>query len=784
MTALSSLREYPQFVLFESALSKVPGKTDKIPRSAVSGRVCDPHDPANWATHEIAVSRARLLGLGVGFVLTESDPFWCLDIDSCLVDGGWSPLALELCAALPGAAVEVSTSGTGLHIWGRGAVPRHGCKNTALGIELYHDKRFIALGLPGAVGDAGTDCSDALAAVVGMYFPAPPTSEASADWTTEPSADWSGPTGDDELIRRMLASKPSSASTFGGRATVSQLWEADAAALATSYPSASGAIYDASSADAALAQHLAFWTGRDCVRIERLMRRSSLAREKWERRDYIEATILLACSASANVYRERRPDAADVQAGAVKPASQAGRLANGHTFLSPEDQLRLWEGYTYVTDANAILTSTGQMLNADQFKNRHGGSVFVMDTDNSKTTNNAWEAFTHSRAVRMPKVDHSAFRPDLDPSAIWDKDGESFVNSYRELNLTRTAGNPSPFLAHLAKVLPIKRDRDILLAYMAGVVQHKGVKFQWAPLIQGVEGNGKSLFSRCVAEAVGARYSHLPRASELAEKFNDWLVGKIFIGVEDVYCNDSRTDLVEVLKPMITNSRQPIRAMRQSERTVDICCNFIVNANGKDAIRKTTNDRRWCVMFCAQQSAEDLERDGMGGDYFSKLYGWLNGGGYAVVSEFLYSYQIPAEFGLTCLLSRAPETSSTEEALAVGLGRVEQEVLEAIAAESAGFCGGWVSSLALDRLLKDQRMDLAMPRSKRRDMMRSLGYDWHPALRGGRSTTALPGTTDRPILFIRKDHISCALGTGGAVVRAYVSAQAPEPSSTGESLAA
>jgi hypothetical protein len=70
-----------------------------------------------------------------------------------------------------------------------------------------------------------------------------------------------------------------------------------------------------------------------------------------------------------------------------------------------------------------------------------------------------------------------------------------------------SGGDVSLFLAHMKKILPIPRDRSILLAYMAAVVQHQGVKFQWAPLIQGVEGNGKTLFSRCVAEAVGVRYS-------------------------------------------------------------------------------------------------------------------------------------------------------------------------------------------------------------------------------------------------------------------------------------
>jgi len=204
---------------------------------------------------------------------------------------------------------------------------------------------------------------------------------------------------------------------------------------------------------------------------------------------------------------------------------------------------------------------------------------------------------------------------------------------------------------------------------------------------------------------------------------------------------------------------------------MEVCANFIINSNHKDAIRKTNNDRRWCVMFCAQQHAEHLVRDGMDDTYFARLYGWLNDGGYAAVSEYLHTYAIPAEFGLNCLLSRAPVTSSTEEAVACGLGRVEQEVQEAIASGAQGFANGWVSSLALDKLLKEQRMEAAMPRAKRADMLRALGYEHHPALRGGRLTYAPPELGGRPVLFIRRGSPMRELTKSAEIVAAYCKAQ-------------
>ncbi len=64
-----------------------------------------------------------------------------------------------------------------------------------------------------------------------------------------------------------------------------------------------------SEADQSLANRLAFWTGRDCDRIERLMRSSNLTREKWDTHSsYLRNTILKACGWSTSVLSDQRPD--------------------------------------------------------------------------------------------------------------------------------------------------------------------------------------------------------------------------------------------------------------------------------------------------------------------------------------------------------------------------------------------------------------------------------------------------------------------------------------------
>lgn len=779
-TALAAMAEYPQFIVYKVVPSKRPGKMDKLPVEAATGRlpVTGAGGSTLWTTHDAALAAANKLGIGVygvGFSFAPSDPFWFLDIDECYKDGEWSALATELCTTLAGAAVEVSQSGRGLHLFGTGTLPVHSCKNAALGLEFYHEGRFAALTGAGAAGDCSTDLTAQITAIVEKYFPADPrvTTEQPIHAGGGPVSEWRGPADDDELIRRMLGSKPSAASAFGGRATLAQLWGADVDALSASYPDpAGGRPYDESAADSALAMHLSFWTGRDVERIARLMRRSGLMRDKYDSHAaYLTGlTIPNALLKSNGVYRERAADTPSVPAIEDGPAATQ-RLVNGHVFLNPADQLEYWKGFTYITDANMILTDTGMMLGPDNFKGKYGGKVYVMTEDNGKTTTNAFEAFTQSQAAVQAKADHSAFRPDKPVEGIWVQDKESYANTYRLPDTERIEGDASPFLTHLAKLLPDERDRNILLGYLAGVVQFPGRKFQWAPLIQGVEGNGKTLLSKCVAYTVGWKFSHEAKAGELTEKFNSWILNKIFIAVEDVYTPHDKAEIFETLKPMITNGRQPIRAMRTAERTMDVCANFILNTNHKDALRKTENERRICNFFTAQQCAADIIRDGMGGDYFKRLWHWLDHEhGYAIVANFLHTYEIPVEFGLSTLLSRSPETTSTDEAVSVGLGRIEQEVQEAIMQGTQGFAGGWVSSVALTALLRENKAEGAVPRNRRLMLMQALGYEHHPGLPGGRLITALP-TGEKPVLYIKRDHPAVELKSIHEISKAYQAAQ-------------
>lgn len=859
--ALRPLAEYRQFILCKYVPSqKEPGKFDKYPVDhrtlQVFAKGSDwQNDPTAWTDADNALKLAGLCGddYGIGFFFTANDPFFFLDIDRCLQpDNTWSPLALQLLGYCRGAAAAVSSSGRGLHVFGKVPAPTpHGSRNDALGLELYTEKRFVALSGTGANGNAATVC-DYFPWLVSEYFPPKGAASGVDDWTEEAVEGFTGPEDDNELVERACASR-SAAGAFGAGATFAELWEGDADALARAYPDGSG--HNGSQADAALAQHLAFWTGNNCERILRLMWLSGLVRDKWDREDYLYRTILNAVRMQETVYStggdadttdvdgfgaaklkatsdaqrqfaesiraerfaefkaagmaepdleqlarqtdpklwlDHRDKSGDQLLAMVRPievappptltASLEPQIQEGFQYLGATQQIEYFEGCVYVQSLHKIFTPAGTLLKSEQFNATYGGYTFQMDATGNKTTRKAWDAFTESQLVRYPKAAATCFRPDVEPGAIIYEEGDALVNTYKPVETPRVKGDPAPFLRHVEKILPDPGDRGIILAYMAACIQHKGVKFQWAPLLQGAEGNGKTLLTRCVAFAVGQKYTHQPPANEISEKFNEWLFNKLFIGIEDVYVPEHKREIIEVLKPMITNDRLAMRAMQQGQVMGDNRANFMLNSNHKDAIRKSRSDRRFSVFYTAQQSDEDIARDGMGGSYFPDLYDWLKGRneyesfgpnyGYAVVADYLADYAIPDELNPATRCHRAPKTSTTEEAISQSMGGVEQEIMEAVAEDRPGFAGGWISSVAVERLLQTIRAARSIPHNKRRELLQSLGYDYHPALRDGRTNVGIPlDDNKKPRLFIRNGHIHANITSANEAAKLYQEAQ-------------
>lgn len=295
MQGLGAMLNVRQWFVWRLTWDEVAAKYNKVPCYPDGSWPMSAKDSSNWNEYSVVrdnVDRLRNGGNGtyaLGFWLTNNTGYWFLDIDDCVVDKTLKPIAQELYGLLAGAATEWSSSGRGLHIFGHGTVPAHAKRGPAgSGLEFYTHDRGIAFGLTGQVyGNADTDHTIAITMMVNKYFPYGADADVTPDSAFDtPDPLWRGVTDDVALIRMMERSvNRSAAAMFGGDVTgtvnFGDLFSRNVPKLCERWPDDGGG-YDESSADAAMIGALAFWTGRDAPRIDRIMRQSELYRSKWD----------------------------------------------------------------------------------------------------------------------------------------------------------------------------------------------------------------------------------------------------------------------------------------------------------------------------------------------------------------------------------------------------------------------------------------------------------------------------------------------------------------------
>lgn len=291
------LRDRPQWVAWRAVLRD--GRWTKKPLNSSTMQGADSNKPETWGALTDALRRVEAGHAdGIGFVLSPDDPFVFVDIDGCrnASTGKLSGFAEELVERFA-SWTEVSPSGTGLHIICRGRLPE-GCrrKDTEHGIEAYDRARYFCV-TGRTIRDAGiADRQLELDAFVGEYLTREKSDEGGAA-TAAPV-----PPGEDaqRIIDKMLGSRNGE--------KIRRLMNGDL----TDHNG------DHSSADLALCNSLAFWTGRDPALMDEVFRSSGLYRDKWDSprggSSYGEWTIQRAIEDCRETYNW------DQHQGAVSPA--------------------------------------------------------------------------------------------------------------------------------------------------------------------------------------------------------------------------------------------------------------------------------------------------------------------------------------------------------------------------------------------------------------------------------------------------------------------------------
>jgi hypothetical protein len=259
-----------------------------------------------------------------------------------------------------------------------------------------------------------------------------------------------------------------------------------------------------------------------------------------------------------------------------------------------------------------------------------------------------------------------------------------------------------------------------MLAYAAAVVQYPGIKFHWAPVFQGAQGNGKGMLAECVLMATPLPYRRKPAIDDIANKFNSWAEGALFAFGDELQIQPHMMDRLKIL---ITSRTVEIEAKGKDKRTTDICVNFMFATNHRTAVPEAKSERRFAIYYSAQQDKEELEADGTS-KRAARAWDWLIlEGGYARMTHYLQNYSIPDELNPTVGCRTAPRTSSYDDVCKWSKGEFGILVEHAINVGYQGITRDWISSKALGSWLEQQKALKQYPSQTFGTRLKELGYN-------------------------------------------------------------
>lgn len=294
---MHELKTLPIWVVWKKQEVKSPGSDNQLNKRftkvpyQINGQHASSVDPTHWVTFEQAAAAAPKFS-GIGFTISKHHPLLCIDLDHVLNEKG--ELLREDYAILVEAAdtyTEKSPSGDGLHLIFKleehfSLLKNKKTDDDGTAFECYTEGRYFTYtgnpyGEAKPVRVISTDVADELLRMVGYPWGEVEKPKEKIDATTI-QLDLS----DQVIIDKMFASK-------GGN-DIQKLYGGDISKHNN----------DASAADAALCQHLAFWTQKNADQMERIWLQSPLGqREKTQqRKDYRDRTIANAISNCETVY--------------------------------------------------------------------------------------------------------------------------------------------------------------------------------------------------------------------------------------------------------------------------------------------------------------------------------------------------------------------------------------------------------------------------------------------------------------------------------------------------
>lgn len=414
-------------------------------------------------------------------------------------------------------------------------------------------------------------------------------------------------------------------------------------------------------------------------------------------------------------------------------------MADLRNQLASRDMPDWMKDWCYIVSENKFINiESKEILSKDGFNGKFNSAISkeIGSTELGLTIVTAFDAATQVYGMQMPYA--TRYHP-LKP-ALFEEDGSLFVNTYRAPSMER-----SPYKGHegvdllkrlVADLFPDKRNQNIVFDFFVHCVRYPGKKLKYALLVKGSEEEGKSLLASLTRKMLGRHNTMIVGPDLLKEKYNGWSHEKLFCTVEEIKIVGKQAyEVLNKIKPVITNEETSVRKMQKDATTELNFCNIYLTTNYEDALPLEEDNTRFCVLFTQFRTNEQViawrekREKKEGRDYVKDLWRHINDNPHQFIS-FFESYKFSRDYAPE---ARAPMTEF-KRIMAEDTRTDERQLLEDMLSDASD------PSITNDILLWDSFKQIL-------DLKNIGGY-----LSGGAVSRFL-----KPLGFIRARDSSCRI---------------------------
>ena len=376
------------------------------------------------------------------------------------------------------------------------------------------------------------------------------------------------------------------------------------------------------------------------------------------------------------------------------------------------------------------------------------------DVLDGKTSGTSTASALALNLYRITTVTGRRYEPGRD--AIFHEPDGTFANTYPEHEIPeipeklipRDKKNVERVKRHITHLLPNEHEARMFLDWLAWIVQNPGQHANYAILLQGVEGDGKSFFAEMLRAVMGVSNVTMLNAHIFESDFTDWCVGQCVVCVEEVRLikATNKYEVINRIKPIITNRIIEVHPKGKPVYDAKNTSSYLLFTNFKDALPLDDDGRRFLVLFSQWQRKSALEKfNEENPTYYEDLYNSIDESPGAI-RNWLLNHEFAEGFKPK---GNAPQTAARKFMVRESKPEFIRELEELIEENTELMVSEeLVNVTALSEILMSRGLNVPANRSIQ-SMMRRYGYEdlGKVFLDGARSTFY----SKEPELFMTKN---------------------------------